>query len=168
MEGFLSKPLFYSQIVDCINECLGSKKSVRTDRKEQSAAAGNHYAGRKILLAEDIEVNREIVMAMLENTGLSIDCAENGRMAYDMFKKKQSKYDMILMDIHMPEMDGYEATKCIRDLGTEAAQRIPIVAMTANVFREDIERCLASGMNAHISKPIDTEELYSKLHSVLG
>ena len=126
------------------------------------------YTGRHILLAEDIEVNREIVLAMLEDTGVGIDCAENGRVACEMFASNPGRYDLILMDIHMPEMDGYEATRRIRGMDTEEARKVPIVAMTANVFREDIERCLAAGMNEHISKPIDPGELYVKLQSILA
>ncbi|MDL2263631.1 response regulator [Synergistaceae bacterium OttesenSCG-928-I11] len=168
VDRFLAKPLFQSPIVDCINECLGTGEK-KEERKEPSAADdASRYAGKNILLAEDIEVNREIVISLLEHTGAAIDCAENGREAFEMFREKQTDYDMILMDIHMPEMDGYEATRRIRNLETPKARAVPIVAMTANVFREDIERCLAAGMNEHISKPIDPAELYSKLRLVLG
>ena len=165
---FLPKPLFYSQIVDCINGCFGSGGRTDTGEEEAQAAPDDCYVGKRILLAEDIEVNREIVISMLEHTGMGIDCAENGRIAYEMFSENPGRYDLILMDIHMPEMDGYEATRRIRGIGSAAARDVPIVAMTANVFREDIERCLAAGMNEHISKPIDLTELYTKLRRILS
>jgi CheY-like chemotaxis protein len=91
----------------------------------------------------------------------------NGLEALSMFRDHPDRYNLILMDIHMPEVDGYEATKRIRSLGTAEAEAIPIVAMTANVFREDIEKCLACGMNDHIGKPIDIDELMTKLHKYL-
>jgi CheY-like chemotaxis protein len=122
------------------------------------------YSGRCILLAEDVEINREIVMSLLEDTGVSIDCAENGRQAVEMYKASPSKYNMVFMDIHMPEMDGYEAARCIRDFEKEQGfKAVPVVAMTANVFREDVEKCIAAGMNDHIGKPIDLNELLKKM-----
>ncbi|MDR2110965.1 MAG: response regulator, partial [Spirochaetaceae bacterium] len=126
------------------------------------------FAGRRILLVEDVEINREIVLTLLEDTGLSIDCAENGIEALDKFEKDPGRYDMILMDIHMPEMDGFEATRRIRALKVKEAETVPIVAMTANVFREDIEKCLAAGMNDHLGKPIDIEDLTRKLKQYLS
>ncbi|MDR0906576.1 MAG: response regulator [Oscillospiraceae bacterium] len=123
--------------------------------------------GKRVLLAEDNEINREIVLALLEPTGIVIDCAENGAEALAKFKAAPQGYGMILMDCMMPEMDGYEATQSIRNLDDPYARRIPIVAMTANVFKEDIEKCLASGMNAHIGKPIGYEKLVSVLREYL-
>ena len=108
-----------------------------------------------VLLAEDVEINREIVMALLADTHLAIDTAVNGREAVSMFKANPLKYDLIIMDIQMPEMDGYEATRTIRALDIPRAKSIPIIAMTANAFKEDIDNCLAAGMNDHIPKPID-------------
>ncbi|MDR2604738.1 MAG: response regulator, partial [Desulfovibrio sp.] len=108
-----------------------------------------------VLLAEDIDINREIVVALLEPTGLTVDCAENGAEALRMFSGQPEHYDLILMDVQMPEMDGYEATRRIRALETPRAREIPIVAMTANAFREDIERCLQAGMIDHVGKPLD-------------
>jgi CheY-like chemotaxis protein len=91
----------------------------------------------------------------------------NGLEALEAFKNNPEKYDLIFMDIHMPEMDGYEATRAIRALDIPRAQEIPIIAMTANVFREDVERCLAAGMNDHVGKPIDMDEIMKKLSKCL-
>jgi len=121
------------------------------------------FAGYRILLADDMEINREIVMALLEPTHLQIDCAENGKEAVALFSEAPEKYDMILMDMQMPEMDGCEATRSIRALDVPNAGTIPIIAVTANVFQEDIERCLASGMNNHIGKPLDLDVLLEHL-----
>ncbi len=125
------------------------------------------FKGYSILLAEDIEINREIIIALLESTQLEIDCAKNGVEAVKMFSDTPSRYDLILMDVQMPEMDGLEATRRIRSLGFEKATEIPIIAMTANVFREDVEKCLEVGMNAHLGKPLNIEEVYKKLQNYL-
>ncbi len=119
--------------------------------------------GKNILLVEDIEINREIVMALLASTGVGIDIAENGIIGVQKFSENPEKYTLIFMDIRMPEMDGLEATTHIRALDKPRAQSIPIVAMTANAFKEDVENCLAVGMDGHIGKPIDLEELFSIL-----
>ena len=155
---FAIKPLFPSNIIDTTNEVLGLKHAEEKDQKEEIK-----FDGHNILLAEDVEINREIVLALLEPTRLNIDCAENGKEAVRIFSKSHDKYDMIFMDIQMPEMDGYEATRLIRESGFPRAKEIPIVAMTANVFREDIEKCLSVGMNDHIGKPINIDELILKL-----
>jgi CheY-like chemotaxis protein len=125
------------------------------------------FEGKTALLAEDVEINREIVLAMLEETKLNIDCAENGQEAVDTFLADPSKYDIIFMDMQMPEVDGLEATRRIRASGISWGKQVPIVAMTANVFREDIEKCLEAGMNDHIGKPIDLNELIQKIKCYL-
>jgi signal transduction histidine kinase/CheY-like chemotaxis protein len=125
------------------------------------------FSAYRILLAEDVEINREIVLALLEPTGLYIDCAENGAAALVIYGASPDAYDMIFMDVQMPEMDGYEATRRIRALNTVNAKSIPIIAMTANVFREDVEKCLEAGMNDHLGKPIDFEEVLGKLRIYL-
>ena len=112
---------------------------------------------------EDIEINREIFSSLLEFTHLNIETAENGIEAIKKFKNNYTKYDMIFMDIQMPEMDGYEATKIIRKLDIDKATSIPIIAITANAFKEDIEKCIESGMDDHIAKPIDHLELINKI-----
>ena len=113
------------------------------------------FTGRTILLVEDIEINREIVAAFFEGTGVTVDTAENGQIAHEMFENSPQRYDLIFMDLQMPILDGYGSTEYIRSLDIPWAKRIPIVAMTANVFAEDIARCLESGMDEHIPKPID-------------
>jgi CheY-like chemotaxis protein len=164
VDKFLSKPLFPSAIADVINECLGvDQKRVR----EAQTDIDGLFAGRHILLAEDVEINREIVMALLEPTKLEVDCVENGAEAVRKFNEAPEKYDLILMDIQMPEMDGYEATRRIRALEHPNAQNIRIIAMTANVFREDIEKCLEAGMDNHLGKPLDFEEVVAKLRLYL-
>ncbi|MCL2010032.1 MAG: ATP-binding protein [Synergistaceae bacterium] len=126
------------------------------------------FAGHGILLAEDVEINREIVLALLEPTGLKIDCAENGAEAVRMFSSAPGKYEMIFMDVQMPEMDGYEATRRVRASDVPGAETIPIIAMTANVFREDVEKSLEAGMNGHIGKPLDFDEVLRQLRKFLS
>jgi CheY-like chemotaxis protein len=182
VDKFLSKPLFPSAIAEIINECLGIDK--QQVEKAKAADIAGIFAGRRILLAEDVEINREIVQTLLEPTQLEIECAENGLEAVRMFKEAPLKYDMIFMDIQMPVMDGYEATRCIRAIEAELRNigtgffegktrsydrnlmtQIPVIAMTANVFREDVEKCLAAGMNGHVGKPLDIDEVLGKLRS---
>ncbi|MDR1603712.1 MAG: response regulator [Gracilibacteraceae bacterium] len=159
---FLQKPLFPSMLVDCINECMsGQEKKIREEAGDTSD--DGILAGKRILLAEDVEINREIVSALMEYTGVDIDFAFNGEEAVAKFSADPEGYDLILMDVHMPNMDGYEATRRIRASGEKRAGAIPIIAMTANVFREDIERCLAAGMNAHLGKPINAAEVITEL-----
>jgi len=122
-----------------------------------------HLQGYTILAAEDMDFNREVLSKYLEKTGVTIDYAENGREAVEKFKVNYDKYCMILMDINMPEMDGDEATRIIRALDIPKAKEIPIVAMTADVFKEDVEKCLSIGMNDHISKPIVPKIIYAKI-----
>jgi signal transduction histidine kinase/CheY-like chemotaxis protein len=164
VDKFLPKPLFPSSIADLINECcgLGGLPAEDTRQDENGIFAGYH-----ILMAEDVEINREIVLALLEPTLLAIDCAENGAKAVRMFCESPEKYDMIFMDLQMPEMDGYEATRQIRAQSVPRAAKIPIIAMTANVFREDVERCLEAGMNGHVGKPLNLDEVIAALRKYL-
>ncbi|MDR2162400.1 MAG: response regulator [Clostridiales Family XIII bacterium] len=124
-------------------------------------------AGKRMLLAEDVEINREIVLTLLESTGLEIDCAENGTEAVNIYSNDPKRYDMIFMDMQMPEMDGCEATRLIRSLDHPRAKTVPIVALTANVFKEDIDRCIAAGMNGHIGKPLSMQKITAKLRKYL-
>ena len=162
---FIPKPLFSSHIVDCINDCVGDVPAPELVGNTASLEE-NCFADCRILLAEDVEINREIVATLLENTGIIIDCAENGKEAVKLFKARPEAYTAIFMDIHMPEVDGYEATRQIRNLAVPQAGTVPIIAMTANVFREDVEHCLAAGMNGHIGKPVDVDELFAKLRTL--
>jgi CheY-like chemotaxis protein len=166
VDKYLSKPLFPSMITDCINECFGIDSN--TGDLDIGSADGEDFSGHCVLLAEDIEINREIVQALLEPTNLKIEFAENGLEAVRMFTENPDRYDMILMDVQMPEMDGYDASRNIRALDTPNAASVPIIAMTANVFREDIEKCLAVGMNGHLGKPLDIDEVLSTLKQYIG
>ncbi|MDR1015019.1 MAG: response regulator [Coriobacteriales bacterium] len=125
------------------------------------------FSAYRILLVEDIEVNRTIAEALLEPTAVAIDEARHGLEALEAFKAGPERYDLILMDVQMPEMDGYTATRMIRELDVPNAKTIPIIAMTANVFREDVERALEAGMDAHLGKPIDANDLLVLLDSYL-
>ncbi len=156
---FLSKPLFPSMIMDAINVCLGQQLAARPKESDEAPREEVFFDGRCVLLAEDIEINREILIALLEPTRLIIECAENGVEAVRMFREAPEKYDLIFMDVQMPTMDGYEAARNIREFD----QKIPIIAMTANVFKEDIEKCLEAGMNGHLGKPLDMDEVIEVL-----
>jgi len=140
---------------------------------EAHADTALKFTGKNILLVEDMEINREIVLALLEPTQLIIDCAENGEEAVKMFRQAPLKYEMIFMDIQMPMMDGYETTKIIRDIEKSMdadtnSRPVPIVAMTANVFRDDVEKCLECGMNGHVGKPLNFDEVMDKLRMYLS
>jgi len=153
---------------------LGSKHGNAGDVQDsgdenngKNADIENRFAGYHILIVDDVDINREIVRTVLEPTGLSLDEADNGLIALEMFIDEPSKYDLILMDVQMPGMTGYESTRSIRMVKTGNAKKIPIIAMTANVFREDIELCKAAGMNGHIGKPIDFDILLDTLDKYL-
>jgi signal transduction histidine kinase/CheY-like chemotaxis protein len=135
---------------------------------EDEAELQNVFEGARILLAEDVELNREIIITVLEQAKVEVECAENGEEALKLFSEAPGRYDMIFMDVQMPVMDGYEATRRIRAHNAPEAKRIPIIAMTANIFKEDIERCIASGMNGHIGKPLDFDKVFDKLREHLA
>ena len=164
VDGFIPKPLFPSVLTGTINRYLSESGAGAETAAE--APLGGLFAGYAIILAEDVDINREIVITLLEETGVSIDCAENGAAAVRLFSANPGKYRLVLMDIHMPEMDGFEATRAIRALGGEGAE-IPIIAMTANVFKEDIDKCLEAGMNDHLGKPIEFDRLIERLRKYL-
>jgi signal transduction histidine kinase/CheY-like chemotaxis protein len=166
VDRFLAKPFFPSSFVDCINEALGVDNILKQESPDD--AIRGCFAGRRILLAEDVEINQEIVLSLLEPTEIQIDCAANGVEAIRMYEEDPDRYSAIFMDVQMPEMDGYDATRRIRSLEAGGnVQPIPIIAMTANVFREDIEKCLACGMNDHVGKPLDLTEVIDKLRQYL-
>ena len=160
VDKFMQKPLLPSIIAEIIQEYFIQEDS---QTLETATSTLKLFKGFCILLAEDVALNREIVLTLLEPTLLEIDCAENGKEAVQMFCESPEKYDMIFMDIQMPEMDGYAATQSIRSLETERAKTVPIIAITANVFREDIEKCAEAGMDGHIGKPIDLDEVMTIL-----
>jgi PAS domain S-box-containing protein len=126
-----------------------------------------NYQGKRILLAEDVEINREIVITVLEPFGIEITEAEDGQRAYDLFCENPDKFDMIFMDIHMPGINGYDSTQLIRAYDHPRAKTIPIIAMTANVFKEDIDHCIAAGMNSHLGKPLDFGAVMATLSKYL-
>jgi len=165
IDHFLSKPVFPSEIAEIIGVIL--RAGGQQAEESQAAAPSDTFNGRCILLAEDVEINREIVLTLLEPLGLKIDCTENGADAVRSFTKAPQKYDLIFMDVQMPVMDGYEATRRIRAMETPKARNIPIIAMTANVFREDINMSLEAGMNDHLAKPLIFEEVLEKLRTYL-
>ena len=121
------------------------------------------FGGMRVLLAEDVEINREILLALLADAEIVFTCVENGALAVERFAQTPEAFDLILMDIQMPELDGYGATRRIRAMDVPNAKEIPIIAMTANVFREDVEKCLAAGMNAHLGKPLEINEVVKML-----
>ena len=166
VDKFLAKPIFPSSVFDIVSEVLGIAGDDE-DSKRNVIDTVDIFEGHRILLAEDVEINREIVLSLLEPTLIAIDCAENGAEAFRMFRDAPGKYDIIFMDLQMPEMDGYEATRQIRGLDFPKAKAIPIIAMTANVFREDVEHCLAAGMNCHVGKPLDFNEVLETLRTYL-
>ena len=155
ISGFISKPLFKSTLYHALCQYM----DVGTEH-EQTLNQNIDLSGRRILLAEDNELNWEVAKELLTDLGVELDWAEDGRICLDKFQKSsEGYYDIILMDIRMPHMTGYEATKAIRGLNHPNALSIPIIAMSADAFSDDIQRCLEFGMNAHIAKPIDIVEV---------
>jgi len=142
---------------------INVKPDVPETRPDDIKQTDIKFTGKKMLIVEDIEINREILVSLLEHTGVFIDSAGNGKEALDIVETADSMYDIILMDVQMPVMDGLEATRRIRDLYSCEKEELPIIAMTANVFKDDIEACLEAGMNDHISKPVDPERLFEVL-----
>lgn len=146
---------------------LASEKQILEEKQKEKEKISDSILGKRVLLAEDNELNAEIAMTVLKENGLKAERAANGKQCIEMLKKMpEDYYDMILMDIQMPEMDGYEATKLIRNLD-DARADIPIVAMTANAFEEDRQKALESGMNAHVSKPVDMNMLFKVMTQIL-
>ena len=134
---------------------------------QNGAAGAGEFSGKRMLLAEDIEINREIFMSLLEDTGMTIDCATNGKEALEIIEASPDRYDVVFMDVQMPKMDGFEATRRIRALPALQGVNLPIVAMTANVFKDDVEQCLAAGMNDHLGKPVDLGNVLEMLRKYL-
>lgn len=163
INGFISKPLFKSTLYYGLRKYAGISEGGEQNPEEES----KDFEGRRILLAEDNDLNWEIAEELFGELNLTIDRAENGQVCVEIFEQSDpGYYDAILMDIRMPIMNGYEATEKIRSLGRMDSD-IPIIAMTADAFSEDIKHCLACGMNAHIAKPIDVQEAVRQLEKYM-
>ena len=163
VDSFLAKPIFAANVIAEFKRIVRRNNIILTKEKKQAK-----LTGRRILLAEDMEVNAEIMMDILEMEEMEADHAVNGKVAVEMFEKSEpGTYSAILMDIRMPEMDGLEATEAIRTLDREDAKRIPIIALTANAFDEDVQRSLQAGMTAHLSKPVEAEYLFQTLGELI-
>ena len=165
--GFIAKPLFRSTLFYGLQPYVGDV-SAGKEIEESSAADKVVLEGRRILLAEDNEINWEIASELLSALGLELEWAENGKICLEKFSQSPLYYyDAILMDVQMPVMNGYEATAAIRALDRKDAASLPIVAMTADAFAEDVKKCMDSGMNAHVAKPIDVKEVCRQLEKFL-
>ncbi len=163
VDSFLPKPLFVGAVMDEFKSALKRKRLASGKVKEKA-----DLRDRRILLAEDVPINAEIMMMVLQAREMEADLAENGRIAVEMFSSHEPGwYDAILMDMRMPEMDGLEATRVIRAMDRPDAGTIPIIALTANAFDEDVQRSLQAGLNAHLSKPVEPDNLYETLESLI-
>ncbi|WP_276974383.1 response regulator [Dielma fastidiosa] len=160
----MSKPMFKSSLISAFSRVLGEK-----EEKETSSATQDYdFTGKRVLLVEDNVINTEVAVMLLEDKGFMVETAENGLRAMEKFSKSEAGYyDAILMDIRMPLMDGLSASMNIRHLSNQDASSIPIIAMTANAFDDDIEKSKAAGMNAHLAKPIEPERLYQTLYDFI-
>ncbi|MCM1182982.1 MAG: response regulator [Roseburia sp.] len=163
--AFCSKPLFFSELRSCLRSVVNAEEA----EEQNSGASLEGVPTGRILLAEDNELNQEIAIAILEDAGFFVEAADNGRIAVDMVKQAEAGYyQVVLMDVQMPEMNGYEATKEIRRLENKEMASIPIIAMTANAFEEDKREALRCGMDGHIAKPINVEILLDTLRKILS
>ena len=161
VDTFVPKPLFAGSVMDEFREAFKRKS-------ENMTREAADLKGRHILLAEDVAVNAEIMVMVLNMREIEVDVAENGRIAVEKYESHpDGYYDAILMDMRMPEMDGLEATRKIRHTGRRDAMTIPIIALTANAFDEDVQRSLQAGLNAHLSKPVEPEALFETLESLI-
>ena len=165
ISAFMPKPLFRSRLGETLSSYTAAGSSQRG-----SAAEEESFSGKRFLLVEDNEINREIGQEILgEMLHAEVECAEDGRIAVERFRESpEGWFDMIFMDIQMPNMNGYEATRAIRALPREDSTRVPIVAMTANAFVEDIAACERAGMNAHVAKPINIAQLIEVMRRQFG
>ena len=163
VDSFVSKPLFATTIIEEFRSA--AKKKNLTAGKGKTKAELN---GRHILVAEDVQINAEIIIMLLQTRGIEADLAENGRIAVEKFAAAEAGYyDAVLMDMRMPEMDGLEATRTIRAMDREDAKTIPIIALTANAFDEDVQKSMQAGLNAHLSKPVDPGSLFETLENLI-
>jgi len=163
VDSFLPKPLFAAAVIEEFKSALEKRSAIANEEVVKA-----ELEGRRILLAEDMQVNAEIMIMVLEMRGMVADLAENGRIAVEKFTSHpEGYYDAVLMDMRMPEMDGLEATRQIRKSGRADAKTIPIIALTANAFDEDVQRSLQAGLNAHLSKPVQPEALFETLETLI-
>ena len=163
VDNFISKPLFPANILENLDR-IARRSNMDIFKEKQKA----RLTGRRILLAEDVELNAEILIDLLEMENIKVDHAENGKIAVELFENStEGIYSAILMDVRMPELDGLEATKKIRAMKRKDAKRIPIIALTANAFDEDVQLSLQAGMNAHISKPVEADLLIRTLGELI-
>ncbi len=161
--GFVSKPLFASDLHRALEKSLGKAPETAPAPEPEHS-----FAGKRILLAEDNELNRDIAEEILSEAGFAVESAENGKIACEKVESSQpGYYDLVLMDVQMPIMNGYEATRYIRALSDETLANIPIIAMTANAFEEDKANAFAAGMNGHLAKPIDIDKMFAALEEIL-
>lgn len=166
VDHFLAKPLFKSRLMSSFRALFEPEKDTASGVPVLSESLT--LEGKRILLAEDNDINAEIVLELLKSTGVQVDWARDGREAVDTVDHaRPGYYDLILMDIQMPHLDGYQATRAIREMDRKDTKRIPIIAMTANAFTEDVRRSLQAGMNEHISKPVDLAQLEQVLKKYL-
>lgn len=162
VDSFMSKPLFASEVVREFQQAI-QRKNIGYEEAPKADLKGRH-----ILLAEDMPINAEIMIELLEMREIKVDHAENGQIAVNLFSQsEENAYDAILMDVRMPVLDGLKATEAIRALKRPDAQTVPIIAMTANAFDEDVQRSLQAGMNAHLSKPVEPERLFETLEQLI-
>ena len=169
IDGIMGKPLFTDSLMREIHAILLKKSDVLPMPEPEPEPCENVLAGRRVLMVEDVAQNAEILEDLLELEDIEAEHAENGQIAVDMFRESEpGHYDAILMDVRMPVMDGLTATRTIRALDHPDARTIPIIAMTANVFDEDVERSLQAGMDAHLSKPIEPERMYEELARLIA
>ncbi|MBR3403278.1 MAG: response regulator, partial [Parasporobacterium sp.] len=160
--AFVSKPLFRSTLYDKINDLIGKESSSIEPEDDYSDLQGLH-----ILVAEDNDINWEIISAILAMYGITTDRAENGRVCVDMMREAaEGSYELIFMDVQMPEMNGLAATRAIRQLEDPWAASIPIVAMTADAFSENVMECLDAGMDGHIAKPVDIKLVIKEIRRI--
>ena len=162
--AFLAKPIFPSALYNTLLAATGRGKVLPGAAREKAPPA---LAGRRVLLAEDNELNREIAVEVLKMAGVEVECAVNGQEAAERFLADSGRYDLILMDLQMPVVDGYQATHMIRTSGDPRAASVPIIAMTADAFHEDMVKAMEAGMNGHLAKPVDPARLYNTLEEVL-
>ena len=162
--GFLTKPIFASDVQGLLKDAM---QNDGVDVTVQSVVQENEFIGRRILLAEDNKMNQEIAITILEDAGFFVDLAENGEVAVDkVINHSTGHYDLVLMDIKMPIMDGYEATRRIRALPDDGKKHIPGIAMTADAFSENVAECRAAGMNGHIAKPVDMKLVLKEIRRI--